>query len=141
MIPTPSSILALDVGSKRVGVAIASAVARLPRPLTTLYMDDNFNGALRKIITAENVSDLVVGFPRGMRGQATQQTEAIENFTASLRQAFDLPIHLQDESVTSKQAEAELQARRKPYAKGDIDALAATYILQDFLAEHKELTG
>jgi len=104
-------------------------------------MDDNFNGALRKIITAENVSDLVVGFPRGMRGQATQQTEAIENFTASLRQAFDLPIHLQDESVTSKQAEAELQARRKPYAKGDIDALAATYILQDFLAEHKELTG
>lgn len=141
MPPANSSILALDVGAKRVGVAIASTAARLPRPLTTLGVDDNFSDSLRKIIETENVLSLVVGFPRDMSGQATGQTKAVEDFVAQLKQEYDLPIHFQDESVTSKQAEAELQARRKTYAKGDIDALAATYILQDFLAEHKELAG
>jgi RNase H-fold protein (predicted Holliday junction resolvase) len=45
---------------------------------------------------------------------------------------------MQDEAVTSKRAEAELEARGKPYQRGDIDALAATYILEDFLAGHRE---
>lgn len=134
MAPAPSSVLGLDVGAQRIGVAAASLAAGLARPLTTLRNDDGFLPALRKIIETENAELLVVGLPRGLDGQHTDQTRAVETFTDELRQNCDLPVHFQDEAVTSKQAEAELQSRGKPYERGDIDALAATYILEDWLA-------
>ena len=132
---TPNSILALDVGEARVGVAIASLAARLPRPLTTLPGGEIFFDHLGKIIEKEGVGALVVGLPRGLAGQHTYQTAAIQTFAKALKRHFDLPIHFQDEAVTSKKAEAELEKRGKPYARGDIDALAATYILEDYLAD------
>ncbi len=137
----PKSALALDVGEQRVGVATASLTARLPRPLVTLKQGEDFLTKLNDIIKAENVEVLVVGLPRGLGGQHTDQTRAVEAFTDELRKHCELPVHLQDEAVTSKQAEAELQARGKPYTRGDIDALAATYILEDFLAGHRELAA
>jgi len=129
-----SSVLGLDVGDRRIGVATASLAAGLPRPLTTLEHDDGFFTALQAIIDSENAGTLVVGLPRGLDGQHTDQTQAVEAFTEELRERCGLPVHLQDEAVTSKQAETELQARGKPYRRGDIDALAATYILEDWLA-------
>jgi putative pre-16S rRNA nuclease len=137
MIEPVSSILALDVGEKRVGVAIASSIARLPRPLVTLGRGDDFVKKLQTVIEGENVTVLVVGLPRGLSGQHTAQTAAVESFTHELRRLIDLPIHFQDEAVTSKKAEAELQARGKPYQPGDIDALAATYILEDYLSDKR----
>jgi len=137
----PKSILGLDVGDQRVGVAAASLASRLPRPVITLLRDDGFFAALQGIVEAENTEAIVVGLPRGLSGQHTAQTAAIEAFANELHEHCDLLIHFQDEAVTSKQAEAELEARRKPYKRGDIDALAATYILEDFLAEHKELVA
>jgi len=113
---------------------MASLAAGLARPLATLQHDVNFFTALGGIIEKEDIGTLVVGLPRGLDGQRTGQTEAIEAFTDELRQHCDLPIEMQDEAMTSKQAEAELQARGKPYVRGDIDALAATYILEDWLA-------
>jgi len=80
----------------------------------------------------------VVGLPRGMQGQHTAQTAEAEAFAKSLRAQSGLPVHMQDEAVTSKQAEDELKGRGKPYGKGDIDALAATYILQDWLASQEK---
>ena len=140
MPPTPNpTVMALDVGAKRVGVAVASRVARLPRPLTTLERDDDFFTTLKQVVATEASELLVVGFPRGLSGQHTGQTTATEAFIKQLRQHITLPIHIQDEALTSKQAETELQARGKPYQRADIDALAATYILEDFLAEHHEL--
>lgn len=139
MAPSPSNILALDVGGKRVGVAIASLIARLPRPLITLENNDTFIPALTDIIEVENVGAIVVGFPRGLQGQHTEQTAIIEAFTAQLRQHFAMPIRFQDEAVTSKHAEAELEGRGKDYDRGDIDSLAATYILEDFLNEKQNL--
>jgi putative Holliday junction resolvase len=133
--------LALDVGEQRVGVAVASLTARLPRPLVTLNRDNTFFKELQNIIEIENIEALAVGLPRGLDGQHTAQTRAVEAFTDELRKHCELPVHFQDEAVTSKQAEAELEARGKPYARGDIDALAATYILEDFLAGHKELAA
>lgn len=138
---TPKTILALDVGGRRVGVAVASLAARLPRPLATLVRDGDFFSTLQDLIEAENAEALVIGFPRGQDGQHTAQTGAIETFADELRRHCELPVHFQDESVTSKQAEAELKARGKAYQRGDIDALAATYILEDFLASHQELAA
>ena len=134
----PSSILALDVGAKRVGVAIASLTARLPQPLTTLERDGSFFAKLQTIITTEHVGRLVVGWPRGLQAQPTAQTAVTEAFVTELKRHCELPITLQDEALTSRQAEAELQARGKAYAKGEVDALAATYILDDFLKAEQE---
>ena len=134
---TPRSVLALDVGSKRIGVAIASLIARLPRPLITLNATDaQLLSTLEDIIADENVGRLVVGLPRGMEGQQTSQTESTLRFSERLKTRFDMPIDMQDEALTSKHAEEELQSRDKPYKPGDIDALAATYILEDWFSEH-----
>lgn len=136
--PANNSILGLDVGGKRVGVAVASLAARLPRPLVTLERSDGFFDELGDIIKTEGAEALVVGLPRGMEGQHTAQTGEAETFARSLGGRFGLPVHMQDEALTSKHAEAELEARGKPYVRGDIDALAATYILQDWLAGQQE---
>lgn len=130
------SVIALDVGGKRIGVAVASLEARLATPLTTLDAEDYLPG-LKEIIAAESVRHIVVGLPRSLSGQETGQTREIQIFSESIK-SLGLPIYFQDESVTSKQAEAELQARGKPYQKADIDALAATYILEDWLNESKQ---
>lgn len=128
-----SSILALDVGEKRIGVAIANPVARLARPLTTLSHDANIFTTLEQLITDESVSIVVVGLPRNLSGEDTDQTAYVRQFTEKLRHDM---IRFQDEALTSKKAEMELRQRGKPYDKGDIDALAATYILEDYLRQH-----
>jgi putative holliday junction resolvase len=129
------SILALDVGAKRIGLALASPIARIANPYKTIFNDDATWQTLRDICGKESVTQLVVGLPRGLEGQSTAQTEYAESFAHMLADEVGLPIHLQDEAVTSRQAEAELIARGKQFAKGDIDALAAVYILDDYLRE------
>jgi putative holliday junction resolvase len=135
-IQTPSTILALDVGERRIGVAIASMVARLPSPLTTLQRSPQTPQDIQRLVADEHASALVLGLPRGLDGQHTSQTVAVEHFAAELQNIVSVPMHWQDEAVTSRKAEAELQARGKPYQKGDIDALSATYILEDFLRDN-----
>lgn len=132
--PDAEAVLALDVGDRRIGVAVASLIARLPRPLTTLERSDGFLAELQRIIESEAIGAVVVGLPRGLEGQSTEQTARTETFIAQLKEAIDAPVYTQDEALTSKKAEAELDARGTPYSRGDIDALAATYILEDFLA-------
>lgn len=133
---THKSVLGLDVGGKRIGIAVVSLDARLPRPLVTLEWNDGFFTSLDKVIKDEEAGALVVGLPRNLEGEPTAQTESTNDFIGKLREHVGLPIHTQDEAMTSKKAEAELEARGKPYEKGDIDALAATYILQDWLVEN-----
>lgn len=139
MLNDNSSILALDVGGRRIGVASASVAARMPRPLTTLMNDDGFLKALQQIISDVNAKALVVGLPRGLDGQHTSQTVTVEAFIDNLKSSLTIPIYWQDEAVTSHKAEAELKRRGIAYKKGDIDALAATYILEDFINENPEM--
>lgn len=130
----PNNFLALDYGGRRIGLAVATAGARLPRPLTTLLNDDTFWPRLQAILDTEAVGTIVVGLPRSLGGDDTAQTTRAREFAERLREVTGKPVVLQDEAVTSRQAEAELLARGKPYSKGDVDALAATYILEDYLA-------
>ena len=134
--------MALDVGTRRIGIAVASREAALAQPLTALIQGEEFFRTLEQLIKKENVDTLVVGLPRGLDGQTTDQTRSVQDFTRDLRKHFkDITVYLQDEAVTSKQAEAELEARGKPYARGDVDALAATYILEDWLAGQHKVAG
>ena len=128
-----TKILALDIGTKRIGLATASPEVGIAYPLQTTANDQDIWESLQSIIKRENVTDIVVGLPRNLQGESTDQTRYTELFIQELRQRTQLNVHQQDEALTSQKAEEELKSRNKPYEKEDIDMLAATYILQDFL--------
>jgi putative Holliday junction resolvase len=129
-----STILALDVGDRRVGVAIANTIAKLASPLCAIdRKTEDVWEALAKLISKHDPVIIAIGLPRGLEGQETAQTATVREFVSQFESRFDIPVHLQDEALTSRQAEEELRSRGVGYTKGDIDALAATYILADFL--------
>lgn len=127
--------MSLDVGAQRIGVARASTIAKIASPLMTLTHDAAILDTIATLLKQEDAGALVVGLPRNMQSQETDQTRIVRDFVRQLQEHTETPVYFQDEAVTSEKAEAELKARKKPYAKGDIDALAATYILEDFLQE------
>jgi len=129
------AILALDVGQVRVGLALANRVARIAHPAGAILREDAL-GQIAERCKQERVDQLIIGLPRGMDGQETAQTIAVRQFGTDLAARLNLPCAWQDEALTSVQAEAELKKRGKPYAKADIDALAATYILEDYIREN-----
>jgi len=127
-----NQILALDVGSRRIGVAQADSVSRIAYPLMTIDVDGEELKAISKLVRELSPMVLVVGYPRNQSGDPTAQTESVTSFAAKLRPC-DVPIVFQDESLTSVMAEERLQAQSRPYTKADIDAMAATIILNDYL--------
>lgn len=132
-------VAALDVGERRIGVAITSLIARLPAAYTTIdrkEVSDAYE-AIRTIISKESIVELVVGLPRDMYGKETEQTLKVRDFAKQLQAQIDIPLTLQDEAVTSIQAEQRLKATKKPYTKADIDAESAVIILQDYLNERQ----
>jgi putative Holliday junction resolvase len=126
--------MALDVGEKRIGVAIGDSGVRIAVPLTTIEVDETEIGRITKTIEDEKVDVLVVGYPRNQSGEPTAQTAYVEAFVERLS-GVTVPIVFQDESLTSVLAEQRLQSHKKPYSKGDIDALAAAIILQDYMEQ------
>lgn len=127
-----NSILALDVGERRIGVAWANDVLKIPFPLITLTVDDDIVGKIEKLAGSQQATLIVIGLPRNQSGEETAQSQLAREFAEKL-QKHGLDTVLQDESLTSVLAEEELQKRNKPYKKEDIDSLAATFILQDYL--------
>jgi RNAse H domain protein, YqgF family len=129
------SYVALDVGEKRIGVALARDDVKIAMAYDTLNVDGGEVQAIAEIIVREKADVLVVGYPRNQAGEPTKQTEFVERFVEQLRDIAP-KIVFQDESLTSVKAEEILNARNQPYVKGEIDALAASLILQDYLETH-----
>jgi len=125
--------LALDVGDKRIGVAIANSIARIASPLITLTVDDNIIGQIQKLILDNQANILVLGLPRGLDSQETEQTTKTRHFFELLKKEVNIPMYFIDEAGTSVKAKEELAQRKKPYQKSDVDSLAASYILEDYL--------
>jgi len=125
------TFLGLDVGTKRIGVALADSVARVAQPLPTMQAAEP--QVLQKYLHDYEITDVIVGRPRNQSGDVTAQTELVERFVAQQLGDSGVPIHWQDESMTSVMAEERLKASKKTYSKEDIDAEAAVIILQDFL--------
>ncbi len=128
--------MSLDVGTVRIGVAVANAIARLPHPLQTVQNDDMLWDTLHKVCHDESIGLVVVGLPRGLEGQETAQTAYCRQFADDCIKHLGLPVELQDEALTSHQAKIELGSSKRPFPKENIDALAAVYILEDYLKEH-----
>jgi putative Holliday junction resolvase len=121
--------LGLDVGLKRTGIARASGVARLSEPLITVATSEVFK-ILKNLIEEYNVSAIVVGLPRNLHGNSTQQTTWVREWVHHAKGKIDLPFYWQDEVLSTRIAEAKKLSLRKMH---DVDSLAAAIILQDFV--------
>lgn len=128
-------LLGLDVGEKRIGVALADAAVRIAIPFDTILVDGNELTELTEHVAAQGADTLVVGYPRNQLGEATAQTNYVKAFVKRIEHLVPTVI-FQDESLTSVLAEQRLKEMGKPYAKADIDAHAAAIILQDYLEQH-----
>ena len=128
-------ILGIDYGAQRVGVAVAHEVARLPRPLQTLKNDGSLMQQLEVLVNQESVARIVVGVPRNMDGSSSEQSSACEAFANELGGRVDVPVQTFDETLSSVEAEAALKRIGKPYSKPDIDAMAASLILERYITE------
>lgn len=127
------SLVCLDVGEKRIGVAVGDSMIKIAVPLETIDVNGDEISAIKKIIDDEYADVLVVGYPRNQSGAATAQTEFVEDFVSKLSEEVGVKIVFQDESLTSVIAEQRLTSFKKPYKKSDIDAQAAAIILQDYI--------
>lgn len=131
----PVTILSLDVGEKRIGVAYADTGTRIPVAKGAIAVDGTEIEQIKAQYDELQASELVIGYPRNQSGETTAQTRFVEAFAEKLSKAgFDYSF--QDESLTSVLAEQYLTEEGKPYTRGDIDARAAAIILEDYLREH-----
>ncbi|HWZ65460.1 MAG TPA: Holliday junction resolvase RuvX [Patescibacteria group bacterium] len=133
MILTKKTILGIDMGERRMGLAMSDTELRIAQPLTTLTVDGTEVVRLQSLLLEHDIAELVIGLPRNASGQETAQSQWIRDYVDRQIAAFNLPIHFQDESVTSVLAEQQLASHKKNYSKADVDAYAAAIILQDYL--------
>lgn len=136
-------IVGLDVGERRIGVAISDATGTLARPVTTLRTTGLDGNALDTAATEiarlageeDGVAAIVVGLPRNLDGSDSAMTPRIAIFADRLRSRSALPVSVQDERLTSVEAERRLAERSTDWRdrKARLDAAAAAIILQDYL--------
>lgn len=126
--------LALDVGERRVGLALGDSQVKIAIPFGYLERSEETVRKIVEVILEHKVNVVVVGYPRNQSGESTQQTELVKEFADQLAAVdVDAEIIFQDESLTSVEAERRL-GRVKD--KGKIDAEAASIILQDYIEEN-----
>ena len=123
-----TNILALDIGEKRIGVARANSIARIPEPLATLANDDTFKEQFKKIVKEYDISTIIVGLPRNLKGDETAQTAYTKDFVAQNLAEYE--VLWQDETLSSVSAES-----RPDRLQHGVDAAAACIILYDYLLE------
>jgi putative Holliday junction resolvase len=121
--------IGLDVGLKRTGIARGSEAARLAEPLLTVQTTDVLK-TLKDMIEEYNVGAVVVGLPRNLHGNNTQQTNWVRDWVDHAKRKIDITFYWQDEVLSTRIAEAKKLKLKNPH---DIDSLAAAIILQDFL--------
>jgi len=126
------SLVCLDVGEKRIGVAVADTAVRIAVAFDTIEVDGDELKKIAEIVIREGAKTVVLGYPRNQQGETTLQTQYVENFAKQLEDIAE-NIVFQDESLTSVIAENRLKTMKKPYSKGDIDAQAAAIILEDYM--------
>ncbi|MGH9524246.1 MAG: Holliday junction resolvase RuvX [Terriglobales bacterium] len=137
--------MALDVGMKRIGVAVSDELRLLARGLETLKRESKRKDLDRIAELAREyaVTEVVVGHPLRIGGEKSAQTEKVELFADELRQRLGIPVRLWDERLTSVEASEMLGAKRSVKAhiaerkSGAVDRMAALLILQGYLERHE----
>lgn len=140
--PEPGRLLALDLGTRRVGVAISDELRLTVRPLTALPRG-NWKKLLRAIDELRERFDargVVVGLPLRLDGSEGDAAADARRIARNLELSLGLPVFLQDERLTSRAAEEALRAEGHAPAelKALVDSAAAALILRDFLARRND---
>jgi len=130
-------ILGLDIGDRRIGLAISDPNGQVAVPLRTLRRtaQDGAVEAIASLVAEENVEAVVVGLPLRMDGSVGPQAESVQEFVRKLLPAVSVPVTLWDERLSTVQAEQLLRRAGPASRKGraEQDALAAAIILQGYL--------
>lgn len=128
--------LAIDLGQKRTGLAICDAGEKIASPLCLITDQTSLIARVKKIAAEEEAGAIVIGLPLNMDGTEGAPVKNIRNFAARLEKEVNLPIHFQDERLTSFDAEQKLAGEfTRKKKKKRLDAIAAASILQAFLDE------
>ncbi|HVI07963.1 MAG TPA: Holliday junction resolvase RuvX [Candidatus Binatia bacterium] len=129
--------LGLDVGSRRIGIAVSDPLGITAQGLETLQRKNKRQdmATLEKVIRDYEVREIVVGLPLRMSGEEGTQSEKMQAFAEELRRRFQLPVHLWDERLTSAEAnrllrETDLSIDKRAKA---VDRMAAVLILQGWM--------
>ena len=134
--------LGIDIGTRRIGLAISDASCTLARPLVTIRVSgrqDAVDRVMREVARLAREEDglatIVVGVPKRLDGTATDETRRAEAFIEALGRRTPLPIAREDERLTSREAESRLAEHERDWRlrKLKLDAAAAAIILQDYL--------
>jgi putative holliday junction resolvase len=152
----PATILSVDYGRARIGLAIATAEARLARPLATLERVNRNEDMrrLRELAREHCVKQIVVGLPLLLDGTRGEMAEEAERFAQRVRKQIGLPVEMVDERLTSWEAERLLEEEfGKKYRdetqkkknveneKPTVDSVAAAVILREYLAKQEAAEG
>jgi putative Holliday junction resolvase len=134
--------MSIDMGTRRIGLAISDVTRTLARPLMTIEVANadeilpRVVHEIRKFAAEEDgLSTIVVGLPVRLDGSANEQTTRVTEFITALRQQTSIPVVTADERLSSIEAEHRLAGRSKNWRdrKKKLDAAAAAVILQDYL--------
>ena len=128
-------VLGVDLGSVRVGVALSDPTGTLASPITVLARTADLHDRLRDLVLEHEVGAVVVGLPRSLDGQERQAARATRAEVAQLADRLPVPVHLQDERLSTVAAHAGLAAagRTARQRRGTVDASAAAVLLQSWL--------
>jgi putative Holliday junction resolvase len=135
--------LGIDYGERRIGLSLSDPTALLASPWKRLDHDGNLDGAAERLarealaLAAEpdGLGAIVIGLPRRLNGDDTDQTARVRTLATRLGSRLAIPIALQDERLSSHEAETRLAGRERDWRKRkqQLDAMAAAVILQDYL--------
>ena len=131
--------LAIDYGAKRTGLAICDPDETVASPLTVIEGQKDLLKKIKDVVEAENVEAIVLGLPLNMDDTVGSQAKLVFQFGEQLEKVLDIPVHFQDERLSTfgadeKLADAELSIKKK---KKRLDAIAAAEILETFLEQKK----
>lgn len=136
-----SRTLGLDIGDRKIGVALSDPSQILATPVKTIIRssDDAAVAEIVGLVKKYNAAKIVVGLPYSLSGAIGQQAQKVLFFTKEIAQVSDAEIIMQDERLTSVSANQKLREAGKKGAKlkNEMDAAAATVILQSYLDEVK----
>jgi len=130
-------IIALDYGTKRIGVAVTDPSKIIASPLDTIDTKKIIE-FLTQYFCKEKVEIIVIGIPKNLDGSVSETEQKVEGFIQTLNQKFNIPIKRMDERFTSKMASHSISlsgiSKKKKREKGLIDKLSACIILQDYMS-------
>lgn len=139
-------VLGIDYGLRRIGLALSDATGTLASPWRMVQRPASEVETLEQMVEQieqlladdDGLVAVVVGWPRRLDGSPTDQTPLVEAFARALEQRVSLPVVLQDERLTSHEAESRLAVRERDWRKRKqkLDAAAAAIVLQDYLDAH-----